>query len=380
MKIGILGGSFSPVHNAHLQMAQDALDFFDLEKIIFLPNSNPPHKKIELFSYKDRVKMLELVLNKEKNFEISYVEKNKEKIHYTYDTIKENFKDDEVYFIMGDDEFLNLKSWYRYQDLLKLCKIIVFLRKHSISYLLKQNEDLIKNYDINLVKNEKISISSSDIRNRIKNKTSIKYLVPNEVYNYIFNDLNFFDIDKIKQDLKNKLKDQRYYHSLRVAQYCRYLAKIYKVDENKAYLCGLLHDCAKGNEEYYLLNKKLSSDIIFDNEEIKNKFLWHSLIGAVVSKKIYGVDDKEIFSAIRYHTTAKPNMTILGKILFISDKIEPKRNFNGVDHLRELVKTDIDRAIIEFLDSNFKYLEKNGQSIHSLSIKAKNYLVKKIMR
>lgn len=373
-KIGILGGSFSPVHNAHLQIAQDCLDKFCLDKIIFLPNANPPHKRLEIFSYEDRVKMLHLAISNEKYFEISNLENDKNKIHYSYNTVNENFKNEDVYFIMGDDEFLDIRSWYNYEKFLQICKIIVFCRNHTLNYIIKKNKDLIEKHDINFVENKKISISSTDIRYRIKNKLSIKYLVPKEVYNYIYNDLNFFDISKIKEDLKKKLKESRYYHCLRVADYCKFLAKIYGVDENKAYICGLLHDCAKNNEQYYLLNKKISSDIIFDKEEKDNKFLWHSLIGAVVSKKIYGVLDDEIFSAIRFHTTAKENMTLLEKILFISDKIEPKRDYPEVNHLRKIVVKDIDLAIIEFLDSNFKYLQSKGQKVHSLSIKAKKYL------
>lgn len=375
MKIGILGGSFNPVHNGHILLAKECLDKFSLDKIIFLPNNNPPHKKIDFFSFEDRINMLKLAISKYKHFEISYLEKDKKKIHYSYNTIRDNFKDEDIYFIMGDDEFLNIKTWYRYNDFLNLCKIVVFLRNYSLEYILEN--DIVKKYDINFLENEKILISSSKIRYRLKNKLSIKGLVDDKVYDYIYNKLNFFDIDKIKEDLRKKLKESRYYHSLRVADYCKFLARIYNIDENRAYLCGLLHDCAKNNEDFYLSNDEISSDVVFDKDEEKNKFLWHSLIGAVVSKKIYGVKDDEIFSAIRYHTTAKENMTMLEKILFISDKIEPKRDYDKVSNLREIVKKDIDLSIIEFLNLNFKYLKEKGQSIHPLSIKAKRYLESK---
>lgn len=377
MKIGILGGSFNPIHNGHILLSKECLDKFSLDKIIFLPNANPPHKKINFFTFLDRVNMINLAISEYKNFCISYLEKDKKKIHYSYDTIKENFKGEDVYFIMGDDEFLNIRTWYRYDDFLKICKIIVFFRNYNLDYILEKNKEIVEKYNINFLKNEKILISSSDIRYRIKNKLSIKGFVDEKVFDYIYNKLNFFDIEKIKEDLRKKLKENRYYHSLRVADYCKFLARIYGVDENRAYLCGLLHDCAKNNEDFYLLNDEISSFVVFDKDEEKNKFLWHSLIGAVVSKKIYKVEDDEIFSAIRYHTTAKENMTMLEKILFISDKIEPKRDYDGVSYLREIVKKDIDLSIIEFLNLNFKYLKEKGQSIHPLSIKAKKYLESK---
>ena len=192
---------------------------------------------------------------------------------------------------------------------------------------------------------------------------------------YIYDELNYFDIEKIKKDLKEKLSENRYEHSLRVADYCRRLARIYNTNENKAYLSGLVHDCAKNLEEYYMLNNKVDSDIIFDTEEKNNPKIQHGPIGAVVCKNIYGIVDDEILSGIRYHTTAKEDMSMLEKILFISDKIEPNRKYDTVEELRKLADCDIDKAIIKFLNDSFDYLEKKSERIHPLSIRARDYLV-----
>ena len=379
MKIGIFGGSFSPIHNGHLQIAEDCLIEMGLDKIIFLPNSKPPHKNVEKFSFENRVEMLKLAIEDNEKFEISLVDENFSKTHYSYNTMKENFCNDKdkFYFIMGDDEFLNISSWYEYEKFLEITSVIVFLRKYNLDFILDKNKDLIEKYDINIVKNSVISISSTDIRNRMNEKKSIKYLIPKKVYKYIYEDLNYFDINKIKKDLKEKLSKNRYEHSLRVADYCKRLAKIYKIDENRAYLSGLVHDCAKNLEEFYMLNKKLNSDIIFDTEEKDNENLRHAPIGAVVCKDLYGIFDEEILSAVRYHTIAKENMTLLEKILFISDKIEPDRKYDTVDELRRLADFDIDRAIVKFLNDSFEYLEKKSQKVHHLSVKARDYLVNK---
>ncbi len=379
MKIGIFGGSFSPIHNGHLQIAEDCLIEMGLDKIIFLPNSKPPHKNVEKFSFENRAEMLKLAIEDNEKFEISLVEEDFSKTHYSYNTMKENFCNDKdkFYFIMGDDEFLNISSWYEYEKFLEITSVIVFLRKYNLDFILDKNKDLIEKYDINIVKNSVISISSTDIRNRMNEKKSIKYLIPKKVCKYIYEDLNYFDINKIKKDLKEKLSKNRYEHSLRVADYCKRLAVIYKVDENRAYLSGLVHDCAKNLEEFYMLNKKLNSDIIFDTEERDNENLRHAPIGAVVCKDLYGIFDEEILSAVRYHTIAKENMTLLEKILFISDKIEPDRKYDTVDELRRLADFDIDRAIVKFLNDSFEYLEKKSQKVHHLSVKARDYLVNK---
>lgn len=379
MKIGIFGGSFSPIHNGHLQIAEDCLIEMGLDKIIFLPNSKPPHKNVEKFSFENRAEMLKLAIEDNEKFEISLVEEDFLKTHYSYNTMKENFCNDKdkFYFIMGDDEFLNISSWYEYEKFLEITSVIVFLRKYNLDFILDKNKDLIEKYDINIVKNSVISISSTDIRNRMNEKKSIKYLIPKKVYKYIYEDLNYFDINKIKKDLKEKLSKNRYEHSLRVADCCKRLAKIYKIDENRAYLSGLVHDCAKNLEEFYMLNKKLNSDIIFDTEERDNENLRHAPIGAVVCKDLYGIFDEEILSAVRYHTIAKENMTLLEKILFISDKIEPDRKYDTVDELRRLADFDIDRAIVKFLNDSFEYLEKKSQKVHHLSVKARDYLINK---
>ena len=376
-RIGILGGSFSPVHNGHLQIAEDCLLEMGLDKIIFLPNSNPPHKNVDKFSFDTRVEILNLAIKDNEKFDISLVESDCTKIHYSYYTMRDNFYngEDKFYFIMGDDEFLSIKSWNEYEKFLEITSIIVFLRKYDYNYVLEKNREILEKYDINIIKNSVISISSTDIRNRMNQKKSIRYLVPEKVSKYIYEELNYFDIERIKKDLEEKLSENRYNHSLRVAEYCKRLAKIYKADENKAYLAGLVHDCAKNLEDYYILNKNVNSDIIFDIEEENNRNLQHAPIGVAVCKNLYGIFDDEIISAVRYHTTARENMTLIEKILFIADKIEPNRKYDTVEELRIIADYDIDKAIVKFLDDSFEYLEKKSQKIHPLSVKARDYLV-----
>lgn len=376
-RIGILGGSFSPVHNGHLQIAEDCLLEMGLDKIIFLPNSNPPHKNVDKFSFDTRVEMLNLAIKDNEKFDISLVEGDCTKIHYSYYTMRDNFYNgkDKFYFIMGDDEFLSIKSWNEYEKFLEITSVIVFLRNHDINYVIENSKEIIEKYDVNILNNSVISISSTDIRNRMNQKKSIRYLVPEKVSKYIYEELNYFDIERIKKDLEEKLSEIRYEHSLRVADYSKRLAKIYNADENKAYLAGLVHDCAKNLEEYYMLNKKVNSDIILDNEEKNSKNIQHAPIGAAVCKNLYGISDNEIISAVRYHTTARENMTLIEKILFISDKIEPNRKYDTVEELRKIADYDIDKAIVKFLNDSFEYLEKKSQKIHPLSVKARDYLV-----
>ena len=124
-----------------------------------------------------------------------------------------------------------------------------------------------------------------------------------------------------------------------------------------------------------MLNKKVNSDIILDIEEKNNPKIQHAPIGAAVCKNLYGISDDEVISAVRYHTTARENMSLIEKILFISDKIEPNREYDTVEELRKIADYDIDKAIIKFLNDSFEYLRKKSQKVHPLSVKARDYLV-----
>lgn len=163
------------------------------------------------------------------------------------------------------------------------------------------------------------------------------------------------------EKLKKKLEDfnpNLYEHSIRTMDEAKKLAAHYNVDEEKAQIAGLLHDCGKG------LNKGL------DN-------LTHSKTGRDLAKDIYNIQDEEILNAIMYHTTGRENMTMLEKIIFIADKIEPKRNYEGIEELRKTAYTNIDEAIIMSLESTIEYvkmrdLELDNESLLTLKFLRRN--------
>lgn len=193
-KIGIMGGTFDPIHYGHLFIAETALDKLNLDKIIFIPTGIPPHKKRSLItdSFK-RVDMVKLATKKNSNFEVSNIEVNKEKTSYTIDTIKDlkNYYNNKVdiFFITGDDAFVNIETWKRYDELLKSTNFIVMTRSINNSKLLDEKIELYRTkYNANVTKVEIpiLEISSTDVRERIKKNNSIKYLLPEEVEKYIF--------------------------------------------------------------------------------------------------------------------------------------------------------------------------------------------------
>lgn len=176
--------------------------------------------------------------------------------------------------------------------------------------------------------------------------------------------------------LKKRIDNDRLEHSKNTANEAVKLAKRYGVDTKKAYIAGLLHDVAKGKCRFGLRKLAEEYDVTIDEFEQRNPELTHGKLGAIMVSKQLGIKDKEILSAIRWHTTGKANMTMLEKIIYIADIIEPGRNFDGIDAIRKLAKKNIDDALVLALESVMKFVHSKGFALHPKSIEAYQYLKK----
>ena len=187
MRIGLYGGTFDPIHVGHLIVIENAINFMNLDKVIILPSSNPPHKKHKKKTDTNiRVEMVSEAIKDNDKIVLSTFESTDEKVRYTHETIryfKKLFKNDDIFYIMGEDSFLTIDTWRNYDDILDE-NIIVFTRSNidEDSELVKKVELIKKdNPNIFLINNLNINISSTLIRNLVKNNLSIKYLVRDNV-------------------------------------------------------------------------------------------------------------------------------------------------------------------------------------------------------
>lgn len=176
-------------------------------------------------------------------------------------------------------------------------------------------------------------------------------------------------MSKLKKAMEIKLTPQRYEHTLGVAYTAAALAMRYDVSMEAAQIAGLLHDCAKciSDEEKLFLCEKYQIDVT--NIEHRNPYLLHAKVGTFLAEHDYGVEDYDILNAIRYHTTGRPNMSPLEKIIFVSDYIEPSRNHaSNLTKIRKLSFINLDHALIQILTDTISYLKSNGnQEIDSLT-------------
>lgn len=183
-----------------------------------------------------------------------------------------------------------------------------------------------------------------------------------------------YNIDKIKQRLKRKLDADRYEHTIGVTYTATALSMRYDCDLKKAELAGLLHDCAKCIPDDAKLKKCIKYHLSVTETERKNPYLLHSKLGAFLAMNKYEVNDKDVINAVLYHTTGRPAMSTLEKIIFIADYIEPGRSKAvRLPEIRHTAFIDLDLAMFMILSDTLEYLKKKPGGIDSMTEKAFTY-------
>jgi len=184
-------------------------------------------------------------------------------------------------------------------------------------------------------------------------------------------------VDEQRRELQKRLKKSRFAHSIGVANTAVKLAEKFGVDVNKAYVAGLLHDCAREFENEDLPAEAVKRGIKIGEVEKVAPLLLHAYIGSKMVTEIYGVDDEEIVQAIYRHTVGARDMSALDKIIYFADMIEPNRNYPGVDKLRELAETsnNLDEIILTALGESIIFVVQKGALLHPSTIDARNYLL-----
>ena len=183
-----------------------------------------------------------------------------------------------------------------------------------------------------------------------------------------------YDMKAYQKKLKHDMDDGRYQHTLGVMYTCAALAMRYEYDIQKAQLAGLLHDCAKCIPNGKKLKLCEKHNIQDTKVERSNPFLLHAKLGAFLAMHEYGVNDKEIVSAILNHTTGKPNMSLLDKIVYVADYIEPRRNkAPNLTEVRKLAFLNLDEALYKILSDTLDYLDGGSGEVDNMTIKAYEY-------
>lgn len=346
MKIGILGGSFDPVHIGHIEIANAAIHQLHLDQFIFVPTKNNPWKDNVDANSEDRLEMLNIAIKPFEKMSISTIEldqKNDDK-NYTYYTLKELLEDNnKYYYIMGSDQCNSFDKWKKAKSISKMVQLVVFDRG---GYKLKK--DNLKKYHFVHLDIEPITASSSQIKEgdlSMLDKNVLKYISSHGIY-----------LDLM---IKSRMKTKRYNHSLSVAKLCVDLANSNDVDPTKAYIAGVMHDVAKEmdiNKSRDLMNRYYSEYID------KPVPVWHQWLSAYVCKNEFLIDDEEILKAIEDHTTASTSISKLGMCLYCADKLDPLRGYDSSKSI-ELCKKDILEGFKNELNNFYTFSKEKGKEI-----------------
>ena len=182
-------------------------------------------------------------------------------------------------------------------------------------------------------------------------------------------------IEQMNLYLKENLLEKRYIHVKGVVEMAKKLAELNNVSEEKAEIAALAHDVAKNLSKDKMKEIITENNIIISPLEENNSNLWHSIIAPIVAKDKLGIEDEEILDSIRWHTTGKENMSVLAKIIYIADMIEPNRNFNGVEEIRKITYDNLDAGVYNGLTHSIQFLLTKNLLIDENTIKARNYFL-----
>ena len=384
-RLGLMGGSFNPFHSRHLGMALAAKKEYKLDKLLFVPSGNPPHKREGLESAEDRFEMTWLATCQTEGAEASRVEVDREGVIYAVDTLRilhEQYPRAEIFYIIGEDTMEDLPNWRDPDTVFTLCRFLVCPRETVEAEKLPCVKALRKRgAKLSFLKEKPMEVSSTAVREALRQGQTPSELPP-QVMAYI-RVAGLYGLTPsplngraLYEQIKPLLSTKRLLHSLMVCEMARELAQLHGVDEEKATTAALLHDCAKCLPLSEMKKLVLEDGQKPDEETLSNGGLLHGPAGAVLARDRLGVTDPEILQAIDCHTTGRAGMTKLDMIVYLADKIERSRKpYPMLEKLRALSQQDLRRAVMASLQSTVEFVRGKGDKpLHPQTLKSYEWL------
>ncbi len=310
--------------------------------------------------------MCRLAFGDDPRAEISAMELEKGDTSYTVETLrilKDKYPSDELYFILGSDMLESFQRWYCWEEILSLAVICAASRENGFRPDMSVYTEEQKNRFV-FLDTEPLEVSSTEIR-----MGRAPQLLDEKVAEYIAENGLYDDgLGEYRLLLKEKLDEKRIYHSECVSECAAELAVRYGADPEKARLAGLMHDIMKNatEEEHFRYMKNPSS------LEIMNHKVWHQISAENYLSENGIITDKEILSAIRWHTTGRAGMSLLEKIVYIADFISADRNYNDVEIVRALARESLEKAILYTSRYTISKLSSNDMLLHPATVDCYN--------
>ena len=373
-RIGIMGGTLDPVHEGHIRMAQHALKAAALDRVLMLPSGVPPHKP-GVTPPEHRWRMLCAACAGLPGLEPCRVD--------TLSILREKYPKAELFYLIGADTLMELKKWREYGRVLTLCRFLVCPRstRYTREELEQERARLqMLGGHIAWLDMEPLDVSSTQIREAIRTGKTLPGL-PVQVWEYA-RAVGLYGAEvRIPQAalwldrLFDTLSTKRFSHTLAVAAEARRLARIHGLDEDRAEMAGLLHDCAKCMPLKEMQRLAQENRLTDDPTLMESGSLLHAIAGAYVAEKEYAVSDPAVLDAIRYHTTGAPGMTRLDMAVWLADAIEPTRApYPLLEEVRALAETSLEKALIASMEGTLRYVRKKGENVHPATMRTLEWL------
>lgn len=373
--------------------ARQAAEALKLDKLLLIPTRVPPHKALteDVAGPEHRLEMTRFAvqaLNLDGVAEASDLELRREGKSYTLDTLREIralYPKGELFLLLGTDMFLTFHQWRHPEEIAKLCTLCAFHRSalDSAGDFASQKRRLERKFGAHVKfvdLQEVVDISSTRLRQMLPAGQGREFLAP-AVYGCILReglygtsaDLRRLDLEDLRCVALSMLDPRRIPHVLGTEETAAALALRWGADEESARRAALLHDCTKKFDKELQMALCRQYGIEPDAAERREGKLLHAITGAAVAYADFGVSG-EVRDAIRWHTTGKADMTLLEKIIYLADYIEPTRDFCDLTELRRLAFEDLDGALLLGFTMAVEDLAKKGMPVHPNSVLARDYL------
>ena len=388
MKIGIYGGTFNPIHTGHMHAAVQTIDTLGLDKLLMIPDRIAPHKQIPSGSPspEQRLEMLRIAVEGYEKIQVSDMELKREGKSYTYLTVealREEYPGAEIFLLMGTDMFLSFHTWMNPDRITTQATLAVMYRGEKgeeVKIEARKQEMEAAGVRVALIKNDTINISSTQLRRLIAFRCAGEFL-PAGVGDYIREkglydsaaDWKNLPMEALEPIVIRLLNPNRVAHVLGCRDTAVELAKHWGAEVDDAARAGVLHDITKALDGPLQLTLCREYGTILDEFGYKYPKTLHALTGSLVAERIFG-ENEAVVSAICHHTTGKADMTLLEKIIYVADYMEPCRNFPGVEELRALAFSDITAALKLGLEMTLRHLANLGDEVSPASQAALEFL------
>ena len=387
-RIGIYGGAFNPPHTGHIRAAEYAVQALNLDKLLLIPSCTSPHKPLPAGSAEPSQRLAMTKLWAGEKMEVCDLELSRGGTSYTYETVEQlklRYPDAELILFMGTDMFLSFHTWKEPERILACVSLAVFYRgdkNEKDAIAAKQQEYLDKGHRVYLVENPVTEISSTQLRRMLvfrcaapfMDEKVLHYIQENGLYETT-RDYQNLPMEELEKVVVNLLNPNRVKHVLGCRDTAADLAKVWGADVTDAARAGLLHDITKALDGPLQLTLCAEYGKVLDEFSENNPKTLHALTGSLVAERIFG-ENEAVVKAIESHTTGKPAMNTLEKIIYVADYMEPNRDFPGVKTLRQLAYTDLDGALKLGLEMTLAMLREQKRQISPASSQALAYLTK----